>query len=62
MSTDLQEARDVPLVAHPHGHHVLKEPEEGPVVTLLGPGFVEQAVELKEEAPGALWEGREGLG
>lgn len=32
----LQEARDVPLVANLHGYHILKHPEEGPVVTLLG--------------------------
>lgn len=55
--THLEEARDVPFVAHPHGHHVLKEPEEGPVVALLGPGFVQEAVKLEEEAPGALWAG-----
>lgn len=62
-STDLQEAGDVPLVAHAHGHHVLEEPEEGPVVALLGPRFVQQAVELEEEAPGALWAGeRRGAG
>lgn len=55
--THLEEARDVPLVAHAHGHHVLEEPEEGPVVALLGPGFMEEAVKLEEEPPGALCAG-----
>lgn len=44
----LQEARDVPLVADAHGHHVLKEPEEGASVTLLRPSLMQQAVKLEE--------------
>lgn len=52
--SDLQEARYVPLIADAHGHHVLEEPEERPLIPLLRPGLVEQPVELEEEATGAL--------
>lgn len=50
----LQEPRNVPLVVDPHGHHVLKHPEEGPFLSSFGTGVVEQMVELEEEPPGAL--------
>ena len=53
--TDLQKPGNVPLVADTHGNHVLKQPEERPIVPFLGPGLVQQPVELKEEAAGALW-------
>lgn len=59
--THLQEARDVPLVADAHGHHILEEPEERAVITLLGPSLVQQAVELEEQTTGALCEERRQL-
>lgn len=56
----LQEPRDVPLVVDPHGHHVLKHPEEGALLARLGPGVVEQVVELEEKPPGPFCTGRSG--
>lgn len=51
----LQEPGDVPLVVDAHGHHVLKHPEERPVLPFFGLGFAQQPVELKEQPPGAFW-------
>lgn len=56
----LQEPRDVPLVVDPHGHHVLKHPEEGALLARLGPGVVEQVVELEEKPPGPFCTGGSG--
>lgn len=50
----LQEAGDVPLVADPHRHHVLKQPEKRPLVSGLRSSLVKQAVELEEQSPGSL--------
>lgn len=50
----LEKSRDVPLVTNAHGHHILKEPEEGAVISLLGPRIMQEAVELKEEPASAL--------
>lgn len=52
----LQESRDVPLVVDAHGDHVLKHPEERPVLSFFGPGFAQQTVELKEQPPCAFIE------
>lgn len=50
----LQETRDVTLIVDAHGGHVLKEPEEGTLLPLLGLGLVQKAVELEEQSPRAF--------
>lgn len=50
----LKKSRDVPLVTNAHGHHILKEPKEGAIISLLGPRIMQEAVELKEETASAL--------
>lgn len=56
--THLQEARDVPLVVDAHGHHVLKHPEEGTVLSFFGLGFAQQAVELEKQPACTFWRDR----
>lgn len=50
----LQESTDVRLVSGGHEHHVLKEPKERTVVTLLWLQQRQNAVEFEEEPSGAL--------
>lgn len=57
--TNLEETGDVPLVVDAHGDHVLEHPEEWAVLALLGLGLTQQAVELKEQPPCALWTDRQ---
>lgn len=52
----LQESRDVPLVIDAHGDHVLKHPEERPVLPFFRLGLTQQAVKLKEQPPCAFIE------
>ena len=46
----LEESADVRLVVGTHEHDVLKQPEEWPVVVLLGPHHGQHAVKLKEQS------------
>lgn len=54
VNAHLEEPADVRLVIRTHEHDVLEEPEEGPVVVLLGPHHGQHAVELEEQPAGAL--------
>lgn len=53
----LQKPRDVSFVTDSHGHDVLKQPEERPLVTRFRSSLVQEAVKLEKQPPGALWRG-----
>lgn len=53
-SSYLQEPANVRLVVGIHEDHILKEPEEGTVVSFLWLQHGQYAVELKEESSGSL--------
>lgn len=56
----LQETRDVPFVADSHGDHVLKKPEERPLVTRFWSSLVQETVKLEKQPPSTLCDGEAG--
>lgn len=51
----LQEAADCLLISRSHGHHILIEPEEGPLLSRWGLGIGQHSEELKEQPACPLW-------
>lgn len=52
----LQETRDVPFVADSHGDHILKQPEERPLVAQFWSSLMQETVKLEKQPPSTLCE------